>query len=181
MSRSTLRRCLDAQRAAEVSLYDLSQDAKLPTTKIRASDTVFTPRVSNLLDRACGRMVAATRSHGYVVGTPDQVAAHMAAWFEAGAADGFNIMPPYFRTELEPTRSFPSLAPRAVPDDYLISLQTGVAIGPVVTLKGAGSMQCPYFANIWSKLPSAFMSFRTLTTASAMAGSLKASASAWGS
>jgi alkanesulfonate monooxygenase SsuD/methylene tetrahydromethanopterin reductase-like flavin-dependent oxidoreductase (luciferase family) len=26
---------------------------------------------------------------------------HIVSWFEAGAADGFNIMPPYFPSELD--------------------------------------------------------------------------------
>jgi N-acetyl-S-(2-succino)cysteine monooxygenase len=90
-------------------LYDFSQNAKLPVADIRAAGSAFTPRVASLLDRAeaeglsireCGRMVAATRSHGSVVGTPEQVATHMATWLEAEAADGFNVMPPYFPTEL---------------------------------------------------------------------------------
>ncbi len=91
-------------------LYDLPADAKLPTPDIRASGKDFTPRVISLLDRAdaenlsireCGRLVAATRSHGSIVGTPEQIADHIATWFEAGAADGFNIMPPYFPSELD--------------------------------------------------------------------------------
>jgi FMN-dependent oxidoreductase (nitrilotriacetate monooxygenase family) len=91
-------------------LYDLPIDAKLPTSDIRASGKDFTPRVISLLDKAdaenlsigeCGRLVAATRSHGSVVGTPEKIADHIASWFEAGAADGFNIMPPYFPSELD--------------------------------------------------------------------------------
>lgn len=91
-------------------LYDFPIDAKLPTSDIRASGKDFTPRVISLLDKAdaenlsigeCGRLVAATRSHGSVVGTPEKIADHIASWFEAGAADGFNIMPPYFPSELD--------------------------------------------------------------------------------
>lgn len=91
-------------------LYDRPMDARLPVAEIRAAGSAFTPRVTSLLDRAeaeglsireCGRRVAATRSHGSVVGTPEQVVTHMASWLEAGAADGFNIMPPYFPSELD--------------------------------------------------------------------------------
>ncbi len=32
-------------------------------------------------------------AHGLVVGTPKQVADYMEEWFEAGAADGFNLVP----------------------------------------------------------------------------------------
>jgi N-acetyl-S-(2-succino)cysteine monooxygenase len=91
-------------------LYDLSADARLPTADIRASNNDFTPRVISLLDKAdaedltireCGTLVAASRSHGSVVGTPEQIVDHIVSWFEAGAADGFNIMPPYFPSELD--------------------------------------------------------------------------------
>jgi FMN-dependent oxidoreductase (nitrilotriacetate monooxygenase family) len=40
--------------------------------------------------------VAAARGHLLVVGTAADVADRMADWFEAGAADGFNVMPPFF-------------------------------------------------------------------------------------
>jgi alkanesulfonate monooxygenase SsuD/methylene tetrahydromethanopterin reductase-like flavin-dependent oxidoreductase (luciferase family) len=91
-------------------LYDLPADARLPTTDIRASNNDFTPRVLSLLDKAdaenltireCGRMVAASRSHGSIVGTPEQIVDHIVSWFETGAADGFNIMPSYFPSELD--------------------------------------------------------------------------------
>ena len=35
------------------------------------------------------------RGHRTIAGTPEQVAADLEAWFTAGAADGFNVMPPY--------------------------------------------------------------------------------------
>ncbi|MEV0062572.1 LLM class flavin-dependent oxidoreductase [Nocardia sp. NPDC050718] len=35
------------------------------------------------------------RGHRTFAGTPEQVADELQTWFEAGAADGFNIMPPY--------------------------------------------------------------------------------------
>jgi alkanesulfonate monooxygenase SsuD/methylene tetrahydromethanopterin reductase-like flavin-dependent oxidoreductase (luciferase family) len=38
--------------------------------------------------------VAAARGHHVVVGDAVQVADRLQAWFEAGAADGFNILPP---------------------------------------------------------------------------------------
>ena len=40
------------------------------------------------------RRVAVARGHKVVIGTPVQIADEMEAWFRAGAADGFNIMPP---------------------------------------------------------------------------------------
>ena len=41
------------------------------------------------------------RGHFEVVGTPDQVADTIVAWFEGGAADGFNIMAPALPSGLE--------------------------------------------------------------------------------
>ena len=40
------------------------------------------------------------RGHRTVVGTPDQIAEAIQDWFEHGAADGFNIMPPVLPTAL---------------------------------------------------------------------------------
>jgi FMN-dependent oxidoreductase (nitrilotriacetate monooxygenase family) len=91
-------------------LYDYPADARLPTADIRASGSDFTPRAISLLNKAdaegltiaeCGKLVAASRSHGSIVGTPEQIADHIVAWFDAGAVDGFNIMPPYFQSELD--------------------------------------------------------------------------------
>lgn len=40
--------------------------------------------------------IASSRGHQVVAGTAEEVAAHMLHWVDAGAADGFNIMPAYF-------------------------------------------------------------------------------------
>ncbi|ART68157.1 LLM class flavin-dependent oxidoreductase [Mycobacterium dioxanotrophicus] len=41
------------------------------------------------------------RGHRTIAGTPEQVADDLQEWFTAGAADGFNIMPPYLPGGLE--------------------------------------------------------------------------------
>jgi FMN-dependent oxidoreductase (nitrilotriacetate monooxygenase family) len=91
-------------------LYDYPQDGPLPTADIRAGGSAFTPRVVHLMERAdreglslrdCGILVAASRSHGSFVGTPEQLADHMKLWLDEGACDGFNIMPAYFHDEFE--------------------------------------------------------------------------------
>lgn len=91
-------------------LYDYPEDAPLPTADIRASGSGFTPRVVSLMERAdreglsiraCGRLVAASRSHGSFVGTPEQLVDYMQLWMDEGACDGFNIMPAYFPDELD--------------------------------------------------------------------------------
>ncbi|MEU9593359.1 LLM class flavin-dependent oxidoreductase [Streptomyces sp. NPDC048193] len=48
------------------------------------------PTVRQLLHRLAG-----ARGHRVVAGTPEQVADEIQEWFEHGAADGFNIMPPW--------------------------------------------------------------------------------------
>jgi FMN-dependent oxidoreductase (nitrilotriacetate monooxygenase family) len=46
-------------------------------------------------------MLAGARGHHVFAGTPEQVADLMIDWFEDGAADGFNIMPPILPAMLE--------------------------------------------------------------------------------
>lgn len=41
------------------------------------------------------------RGHRTIAGTPEQIADDLQAWFAAGAADGFNVMPPYLPGGLE--------------------------------------------------------------------------------
>ena len=46
------------------------------------------------------RQISTARGHRTVVGTPEQVADAIQDWFEHGAADGFNVMPPILPTGL---------------------------------------------------------------------------------
>ncbi|MFG1285562.1 LLM class flavin-dependent oxidoreductase [Xanthobacter versatilis] len=50
------------------------------------------PTLRQLIDRLAG-----ARGHYVVVGTPEKIANEIQLWFEKGAADGFNVMPPWFR------------------------------------------------------------------------------------
>jgi FMN-dependent oxidoreductase (nitrilotriacetate monooxygenase family) len=45
--------------------------------------------------------LAGARGHWVVVGTPVQIADRMQEWFENGAADGFNVMPPVLPASLD--------------------------------------------------------------------------------
>lgn len=58
-------------------------------------------RRDNMTLRQLSNLVAGARGHRIVWGTPAQIADTMQEWFEGGAADGFNIMPPYFPTQFE--------------------------------------------------------------------------------
>lgn len=46
------------------------------------------------------RRAARARAHQAFVGTPEQLADHMRFWFESGACDGFNLMPPVLAGEV---------------------------------------------------------------------------------
>jgi alkanesulfonate monooxygenase SsuD/methylene tetrahydromethanopterin reductase-like flavin-dependent oxidoreductase (luciferase family) len=47
------------------------------------------------------RQSARVRAHMSFVGTPEQLADQMQAWFEGGGCDGFNIMPPVIPGEID--------------------------------------------------------------------------------
>lgn len=47
------------------------------------------------------RQSSRVRSHQSFVGTPEQFADHLQHWFEHGACDGFNILPPVIPNEFE--------------------------------------------------------------------------------
>jgi FMN-dependent oxidoreductase (nitrilotriacetate monooxygenase family) len=84
----------------DISKYDL--DGPLPELPVseqiqsRARLLTDAARRDNLTLRQLAQMVATGRGHFVMCGTPEQIAARMEAWFVAGGADGFNVMPPYF-------------------------------------------------------------------------------------
>ena len=45
--------------------------------------------------------LAGARGHWVVIGTPQTIADRMQEWFEKGAADGFNVMPPVLPQSLD--------------------------------------------------------------------------------
>ena len=64
----------------------------------------------NLTIRELYLRIAGGRGHFTLVGTPEYIADHMQEWFENGAADGFNIMPPYL------SQGFTDFAELVVPE-----------------------------------------------------------------
>jgi FMN-dependent oxidoreductase (nitrilotriacetate monooxygenase family) len=60
-----------------------------------ANHTMFqgTARRDNLTVRQLLRALGGGVGHRIIVGTPEQIADDIEAWFKAGAADGFNLMP----------------------------------------------------------------------------------------
>jgi alkanesulfonate monooxygenase SsuD/methylene tetrahydromethanopterin reductase-like flavin-dependent oxidoreductase (luciferase family) len=101
---------LSDQYGMDFSQYDL--DRPLPM-----QDIVNAPRVldgsrdpSRLIAQVEGRVPtlreylrqsARVRAHMSFVGTPEQLADQMQAWFESGACDGFNLMPPVIPGEID--------------------------------------------------------------------------------
>jgi FMN-dependent oxidoreductase (nitrilotriacetate monooxygenase family) len=58
-------------------------------------------RRENLTIRQLYTRIAGGRGHYQFIGTPTQVADELQRWFEGGAADGFNIMPPILPDALD--------------------------------------------------------------------------------
>ncbi|MND30886.1 Nitrilotriacetate monooxygenase component A [compost metagenome] len=89
------------------SLAEYDLDGPLPDLPIsdqlrsRAELLRDLARRENLTIRDLALRVAAGRGHHIVLGTPEQIADRMQEWFEGKAADGFNVMPPYFPGGLE--------------------------------------------------------------------------------
>ena len=89
------------------SLADYDLDGPLPDLPIsdqlrsRAELLTELARREKLTIRELALRVAAGRGHHIVLGTPVEIADRMQQWFENGAADGFNVMPPFFPGGLE--------------------------------------------------------------------------------
>jgi alkanesulfonate monooxygenase SsuD/methylene tetrahydromethanopterin reductase-like flavin-dependent oxidoreductase (luciferase family) len=63
--------------------------------------TVNLARRGNLTVRQLIRALGGGVGHRIIVGTPEQIADDIEAWFKAGAADGFNLMPDVLPSGLE--------------------------------------------------------------------------------
>jgi len=91
---------LSERLGMDVSAYPM--DGPVPTPpetehlKSRATLLMEMARRENLTLRQLYYRVAAARGHLLLVGTAAQVADTLERWFKAGAADGFNVMPPFF-------------------------------------------------------------------------------------
>lgn len=95
---------LSQRMGFDLSGYDV--DGPLPDVP---QDDVISSRVTLLMDmarrenmtiRQLYTHIAGGRGHYDLCGTPGHIADVMQNWFETGAADGFNIMPPLFPDSL---------------------------------------------------------------------------------
>lgn len=85
--------------------YDVSGhplDGPVPPPPANGNSRTFsrvlfeTARRENMTLRDLYNLTAAARGHWVVCGTPTRIADTLEEWFRSGAADGFNILPPYF-------------------------------------------------------------------------------------
>ncbi|MDO3676488.1 LLM class flavin-dependent oxidoreductase [Paenibacillus ehimensis] len=77
-------------------LEDLPSVDQVKGQKARFQMYVEMVRKENLTIRQLMLRTASARGHYTLAGTPKQIADEMEAWFTQEAADGFNVMPPYF-------------------------------------------------------------------------------------
>ena len=84
----------------DVSGYPLDEPVPAPPPDGNSrtfSRVLFeTARRDNMTLRDLYNLTAAARGHWVVCGTPQRIADTLEEWFVEGAADGFNILPPYF-------------------------------------------------------------------------------------
>ena len=82
----------------DVSGYPLDGPVPPPSQGATTFHSVLyeTARREKMTLRDLYNLTAAARGHWVVCGTPDHIADTLEAWFEGSAADGFNILPPYF-------------------------------------------------------------------------------------
>jgi FMN-dependent oxidoreductase (nitrilotriacetate monooxygenase family) len=96
---------LSDRLGTDMSVYPLDEPVPvLPETehlKSRAALLLEMARRDKLTLRQLFYRVAAARGHLLLVGGPLQIADVLEAWFRAGAADGFNVMPPFFPGQLD--------------------------------------------------------------------------------
>ena len=67
----------------------------------RAQMMVDIAHKHNFSIRQLYQWVATARGHWTIVGTPTQIADQLQLWFENGAADGFNVLPPVLPASLD--------------------------------------------------------------------------------
>jgi len=81
----------------------LPEDLPVPVDGMQTffGATVHVARRDRLTVRQLIRKLGGSTGHRQLVGSPEQIADDIAAWFEVGAADGFNLMPDVLPDGLE--------------------------------------------------------------------------------
>ncbi len=93
-------RVLSERLGQDLSGYDLDGPVpELPESSIMRGHAVTLTALAkreHLTLRQLRNIAAGAMGHRLLCGTPEQIADGLEEWFRAGAADGFNIMPPWF-------------------------------------------------------------------------------------
>jgi len=104
---------LSERMGSDLSSYPLDGPVpELPPSTIMQGHAITlaeTARRRNWTLRELRDFVGLSMGHKLMVGAPEQIADEMEEWFEDGAADGFNLLPPYF------PGSFDNFADHVVP------------------------------------------------------------------
>lgn len=82
-------------------LPDLPPESEIEGQKSRSTLVRHLAAEEDLTVRGLLGRLGGGRGHRSIAGTPEQIADDLIAWVDAGAADGFNIMPPYLPGGLE--------------------------------------------------------------------------------
>jgi FMN-dependent oxidoreductase (nitrilotriacetate monooxygenase family) len=96
-----------ARHCGDLDIYQYDPDSPLPplppsnAAKARQALIVELARESNLTIRQVSRYLATTQGHRLLAGSPKTIADSLEEWLLAGAADGFNLLFPYFPTPLD--------------------------------------------------------------------------------
>jgi FMN-dependent oxidoreductase (nitrilotriacetate monooxygenase family) len=100
VSESNALALLSDRFGVDMSAYDL--DGPIPELPVSGNYHSFSSvmltkaRRENMKLRDVYNLMAAARGHWVLCGSAEKVADTLQTWFETGAADGFNVMPPYF-------------------------------------------------------------------------------------
>jgi FMN-dependent oxidoreductase (nitrilotriacetate monooxygenase family) len=84
-----------------VPLDALPRPENVQGPRSRTETIISMVKRENLTLRQLLRRLAGARGHRVLAGTPELIADHIMQWVDAGAADGFNLMPPYLPGGLE--------------------------------------------------------------------------------
>ncbi len=84
-----------------LTLDDFPDPATVEASRSRAEMVTGLVRSESVTLRQLLVRLASARGHFTIAGTPEQVADLIEDWYQDGAADGFNVMPPLFPTMLD--------------------------------------------------------------------------------
>lgn len=85
----------------DAPLPDLPPESEIEGQKSRSTLVRQLAANDNLTTRELLGKLGGGRGHRTIAGTAQEIADDLIAWVDAGAADGFNVMPPYLPGGLE--------------------------------------------------------------------------------